>query len=713
MNNVRVLRIDTDNAQKSVKDLRKELKDLRDVLLNTEQGTDEYNKALQQAADIQHTLKEQMEEVNASAMDFGQIASNVVKTSGAMVAGFQAAKAALNLFGVENEEVVESLKKMQSLMALTQAIPALDNGVKAFKRLKIAIQTATGATSKFGKALISTGLGAIIAALGYLIANFDDISKWLDKVTGQTDFLGELSDKVVGGLNAGWAAVKQTMVGVGKAVVTYVVAPFKSVWSAIQAYTSTEGGFADKLKAAGKAMKSEFVDEWKGVGDEFKKIGEVTAAAYYEGYDKHKAKRLAETEEERKARLKAEEEYAKQVAEIRKKYEELNDKVSLYGATELEKRLAEIKKSLDKEVALLDDALKKKIISQEQYEKDRKAIEDHYAKERANAEKEALKKEQDERIKTSIDLIDTSHKLELAKLQSQYDEKLINEEEFNNRKKELQTTYVQDYIDNIKYLLETEENLTDEQILDLTNKLNTARASIKEKDTETSDEDTETSDEDKAKTITEAINAAALALNDFSDNPAWGTILKNIATLTANWETLHGQIQKGGKKAFSAYAQIAAVGLNSIGTMLTELGNKQDTSNKKGFEAQKKYQYGATVVNTLAGIASAWASSMQLPSPLNIIVGSLMSGFMVTTGAMQLSKISKTKFGDKGGGGDASSSSPNSSAVSSVIAPVQYTQDVQGASIEGAIQDSKVYVVESDITDTQDRVAVTESEARY
>ncbi len=707
MDNVRVLRIDTDNAQKSVKDLRKELKDLRDVLLNTEQGTEEYNKALQQSAEIQHTLKEQMEEINANAMDFGQIAGNVTKTVGGMVAGFQAAQAALNLFGAENEEVAESLKKMQSLMALTQALPALDNGVKAFKRLSLAIKGATGATHGLKSAIVSTGLGALVVGLGMLIAHFEDIVKWLEKVTGQTDLLGKISDTVVGGLNAGWAAVKQTMIGVGKAIVTYVVAPFKSVWAAIQAYTSTEGGFADKLKAAGKAMKSEFVDEWKDVGSEFKKIGEVTAAAYYEGYDKHKAKRTAESEEERKARLKAEEEYAKQVAEIRKKYEELNDKVSLYGATELEKRLAEIKKSLDKEVALLDDALKKKIISQEQYEKDRKAIEDHYAKERAKAEKEALKKEQDERIKTSIDLIDTSHKLELAKLQSQYDEKLISEQEFNNRKKELQTTYVQDYVDNIKYLLETEENLTDEQILSLTEKMNAARASIAEKT------DTSSPEAVMAKGITEAINASALALGEFSDNPAWGTILKNIATLTANWETLHTQIKKGGKEAFSAYAQIAAVGLNAIGTMLTELGNEQDTSNKEGFEAQKKYQYGATVVNMLAGIASAWASSMQLPFPANFIVGALMSGLMATTGGLQLSKISKTKFGDKGGGADASSASPNSSAVSSVIAPVQYTQDVQGASIEGAIQDSRVYVVESDITDTQDRVAVTESEARY
>ena len=251
--NVKVVKLDTQPAQTSVKDLRQELKALKDTLLSTEQGTEEYNKALQQAADIQHTLKEQTEELNASAMDFGQITGNIVKATGGLVAGLQAAKATMNLFGVENEEVLKSLEKMQNLMAITQALPALDNGVKAFKRLSSVISAATGATSKFGKALISTGLGAIVAALGYLIANFEDISKWLDEITGQTDFLGELSDKVMGGLNAGWTALVQSLKGVGNAIVTYVAAPVKSVMAAIQAYTSTNGGIADKLKAAGKA----------------------------------------------------------------------------------------------------------------------------------------------------------------------------------------------------------------------------------------------------------------------------------------------------------------------------------------------------------------------------------------------------------------------------------------------------------------------------
>ena len=145
-------------------------------MLSAEEGTKEYNDALQKAAGIQHTLKEQMEEVNASAMDFGQIAGNVVKATGGLVAGFQAAKATMNLFGIENEAVLESLEKMQNLMAITQAIPALDDGVKAFKRLGLAIKSAAASMNGLKAALVSTGIGALVVAVGLLAANWDKVT---------------------------------------------------------------------------------------------------------------------------------------------------------------------------------------------------------------------------------------------------------------------------------------------------------------------------------------------------------------------------------------------------------------------------------------------------------------------------------------------------------------------------------------------------------
>ena len=68
-------------------------------------------------------------------------------------------------------------------------------------------------------------------------------------------------------------------------------------------------------------------------------------------------------------------------------------------------------------------------------------------------------------------------------------------------------------------------------------------------------------------------------------------------------------------------------------------------------------------------------------------------------GLAQIAKIKNTQFGG-GSSASGSSASPNAGAVNSVIAPVQYTSDVQGASIEGAIKDTRVYVTEQDISNT-------------
>ena len=619
-------------ATTSVKQLRQELKAQKDAMLSAEEGTKEYNDALQKSANIQHTLKEQMEEVNASAMDFGQIAGNVVKATGGIVAGFQAAKATMNLFGIENEAVLQSLEKMQNLMAITQAIPALDDGVKAFKRLGLAIKGATAGMSGLKKALISTGLGALVVALGLIIANFDKISAWLDEITGQTDFLGTVGDAVIGGLNAAWAGLVQTLKAVGNAIVTYFTTPFKSVWAAIQAYTSTEGGFVDKLKAAGSAMKNGFVSDWKDVGKDFKEIGVVSANAYQEGFNKNRAKRLAKNVEE-----------SKEMGDAR-------------------------------------------------------------GKAKAEAEEAAYKKR--------LSQIDSQERAEMLALQALG----LGYEEYVNQKQALEDKFTQKRIEALKDILATEKDLTEQEISDLQSELISLQDSLYKKPEKASGTTTTTTNapEDEnvsnAKLISEAINASALALNDFSDNPAWGNILKNVATLAANWDTLQEKIQNG--EGFTAYAQIAATALSAVAQMMNGLAAEQDTSNKEGFESSKKFQIAGATMSMFAGIASAWASSMQLGPILGPILGASLSAMMLGTGIAQIAKIKKTQFG---GGGNASgaSATPNAGAVSSVIAPVQYTQDVQGASIEGAIKDTRVYVTEQDISSTQKKVDVAETEARF
>lgn len=642
--NIKVVRIDTAPAQTSVKELKTQLRELKDTMLSCEQGTEEYNNALTQAAEIQHTLKEQMEQVNAVAMDFGQIASNSTKAMGGIIGGFQAATAAMNLFGIENEDVLKSMQKMQQIMAMTQALPAIDNGIKAFKALGIAIKTTAKSTSAWGKALIGTGIGAIVVALGLLIANFDKISAWLDEITGQTDFLGEVADNVMGGLEAGWAAIVQSLKAVGNAIVTYVTTPFKAVWNAIQAYTSTNGGFADKLKAAGKAMKDGVVNDWQKVGNDFKEVGTKAAEGFQKGYEKNKQKRLA-----------------KQVQE----------------ATE-EGKIEGTAKGTAK----------------------------------AEAEEAAYKK----RLK-GIDAQERAEMLAIQKMGLSY-------EEYVNKKEELEDEFTKRRIEAIKNILETEASLTEDEIASLEEELIKLQDSLYKKPEEEKNnagESTSNSEEtDKAKAITEALNETKNALNEVSDNPAWGNIISNIQQIINIFDDLNkNHIVKGSKEAMNAYMQVAAVGLGAIGQMMNGLASEQDASNKEGFESAKKYQIAGATMTTLSSVLQAlaagnsMASQMGLAAPVGWALGAAMATMVGALGAANIAKIAKTKFGGGGGTKSGSISTPSSSAVSSVIAPVQYTQDVQGAAIEGAIKDTKVYVTETDITDTQNKVAVSETEARF
>lgn len=171
-------------------------------------------------------------------------------------------------------------------------------------------------------------------------------------------------------------------------------------------------------------------------------------------------------------------------------------------------------------------------------------------------------------------------------------------------------------------------------------------------------------------------------------------------------------VVKKGKTGWESYAQVAAAGFQAVGTLLNNLSNEQDTSSKEGFETQKKMQISATVMNMLSGIMSAWASAMQLGPIAGPIFGAINTAATAALGGVQIAKISQQKFGQKQNGGGSANTS--SSAVSNMIMPpVQYSNAVQGASTEGAIKDTKVYVTETDIADTQRKVSVQESENTY
>ena len=162
---------------------------------------------------------------------FKAVASSLAGVAG----GFSALQGAMALFGNENKDVEKALLKVNAAMALSQGLQAVGESVDSFRQLgaviksttafqelnNAATKTATFVQKAFGVAtvetstgfkvlkgaIVATGIGALVIALGLVINNFDAISDWIKKsplgalakgvgdlVTQFTDFIGVTSE---------------------------------------------------------------------------------------------------------------------------------------------------------------------------------------------------------------------------------------------------------------------------------------------------------------------------------------------------------------------------------------------------------------------------------------------------------------------------------------------------------------------------------------
>jgi hypothetical protein len=104
--------------------------------------------------------------------------------------GFQAFEGGLALIGVESDKVQEALLRVQSVMALTQGINGVMQAGDAFKILG---KKASTALQGIKTELIATGIGALVVALGTIVAYWDDIKGLVNGVNEETQKNVELT----------------------------------------------------------------------------------------------------------------------------------------------------------------------------------------------------------------------------------------------------------------------------------------------------------------------------------------------------------------------------------------------------------------------------------------------------------------------------------------------------------------------------------------
>ena len=225
---------ETDNSVKSLRTQLKEAQAQVGLMADKFGATSkEAVNAAKKAAELKDRIGDAKALTDAFNPDakFKAVASSLAGVAG----GFSALQGAMALFGNENKDVEKALLKVNAAMALSQGLQAVGESVDSFRQLGAVIKSttafqelntaatktaafvqkafgiATVETSQGFKvlkgAIIATGIGALVVALGLVINNFDAISDWIKKsplgslakgvgdlVTQFTDFIGVTSE---------------------------------------------------------------------------------------------------------------------------------------------------------------------------------------------------------------------------------------------------------------------------------------------------------------------------------------------------------------------------------------------------------------------------------------------------------------------------------------------------------------------------------------
>lgn len=160
-----------------VKPLKKQLKEATLELQAARQKFGDLSDEAVNAAKKVAGIRDSIEDANEAAQLFdpGKRFQALTTAASTAAGGIAAVQGAMALFGSESQDVEKALLKVQSAMALSQGLSQLKDIGKVGEQLSITFKGLTAGANGFKKALISTGIGALVVAVGLLVAYWEDI----------------------------------------------------------------------------------------------------------------------------------------------------------------------------------------------------------------------------------------------------------------------------------------------------------------------------------------------------------------------------------------------------------------------------------------------------------------------------------------------------------------------------------------------------------
>jgi hypothetical protein len=684
-----------------VKPLKKQLREATQELQVARQKYGEFSTEAVNASKKVALIRDEIDAANEASQLFdpGKRFQALTTAASTAAGGIAAVQGAMALFGGESQEVEKALLKVQGAMALSQGLSQLKDVGKVTEQLKLSFKglttsaksatTATDGLTKgtkgFSKAIIATGIGALVAALGLLIANFDKVKEVMMKLFPVFEQMG----KFIGGLITGFT----DFIGLTNEAERNLEALSKSneklnddINNRIKVLSAQGGKEAEIYQLRAKQIDNEIAlleesakVKGKLTDEEQKRQKELNAERTAEAYTFIKFQ--SEQEKAAAEKSKAAGEKAKVEADKRRALELeaqgiLEDsKLELLGQRQqeegaVEKEFAAKRKKL-KEANIKDDgSLEKARLARlaeinKQYEEDfQKRLND---------------------IRTEIRLASIKNENEKARQQILLDfearrkELLDNEKLTSDQKTALKLELAQQEKQQLDAL---------QQSIDLAN----SEKAIAKLDKEMKDADT------TLKIQKDLLDKKQALLDEQYKNDLISQEKYNMAT-EENTDARKELDKKEMEAKLANASQIAGL-LNTVSNIAG-----------KNTAAGKATAIAATTIDTYVGAQKAYVSQMQL-TPDSPIRAAIAAAIALATGIKNVREISKVKVP---GGGGASAPSISASAPASVqqVPTIGESPITALGAAMTPTQPFRAYVVESEVTGSQKRVADIERRAGF
>lgn len=180
-----------------VKPLKKQLREATQELQTARQKFGEFSDEAVTAAKKVAGIRDEIESANEAAQVFdpGKRFQALTTAASTAAGGIAAVQGAMALFGSESQDVEKALLKVQSAMALSQGLSQLKDIGKVGEQLQISFKGLTAGVNGFKKALITTGIGALVVAVGLLVAYWEDIMALVGGVSKEQKDLNAATQK--------------------------------------------------------------------------------------------------------------------------------------------------------------------------------------------------------------------------------------------------------------------------------------------------------------------------------------------------------------------------------------------------------------------------------------------------------------------------------------------------------------------------------------